>query len=110
MIEFLAPQPIPPRIHYASNDLDGGTDIHAHGEKSRIRVFVYDLDRRTDANSVGLLLDGEKIALKEVLYLPAAGFHALIAQLPSDITPGPHQISVEAVGLRSLPISVEALP
>ena len=110
MIEFLAPQPIPPRIHYASNDLDGGTDIHAHGEKSQIRVFVYDLDRRTDANSVGLLLDGEKIALKELLYLPAAGFHALIAQLPSDITPGPHQISVEAVGLRSLPISVEALP
>ena len=109
-IEFLAPQPVPPRIYYASNTVDGGVDIHARGAKSRFRVFVHDLERGSDEKWVSLYIDGERIEIAEMRYIAAGGYFELIAQLPPEIAPGTHEIMIESRGLRSLPSAFEALP
>ncbi|MBX3277929.1 MAG: methyltransferase domain-containing protein [Acidobacteria bacterium] len=106
-IEFLPPEPLPPRIHYASNVIDGGVDIYASGEKSRFRVFVYDLARNADRDALRVYIDNEAIEVEEARYIPGAGFHEIIAQLPKGIAAGSHNLIVAAGSLRSTPATFD---
>lgn len=108
-IDFLPPEPPPPRIHYASNVVDGGVDIHARGEKSRFRVFVYELARDIGKDALTIYIDGEAIKVEEARYIPGAGFHEVVAQLPENIAAGRHELMVTAGNLRSMATTFEVV-
>lgn len=108
-IEFLPPEPLAPRIHYASNVVDGGVDIYASGEKSRFRVFVYELARNVDRDALRIYIDKKTIEVEDTSYIPGAGFHEIIAQLPEGITAGSHELIVAAGNLRSMPAMFDVL-
>ena len=100
-IAFRSAEPVPPRIYYASNSVDGGVDISAAGPKSRFRVFVYDLDRHAEKETTALYLNETPVEIEEINYVVAGKYHELIAQLPPGTPAGEHEISVLAGGLKS---------
>ena len=110
-VEFLEPQPILPLVHFAANVVDGGIDIYSRGEKSCFRVFVYDLEKTASVENVRLHVDSQTITPLSVSFITSNGVYMVVAQLPGDIEPGDHQLSVsfgelesEAKPLRILPV------
>lgn len=93
-VEFLQPQPLAPRILYASNVVDGGVDIYTGGDKSRFRVFVYDLGRDAQLDHIRLKIGEWVIVPQEVSFVATNGFSMIVAQLPESITSGNHQLKV----------------
>ena len=109
-VAFSESVPTPPAIYYASNCEDGGVDIHALGSKSRFRVFVHRLSRQIEQQAVGLYLDDERLEVQHLTYIPTGGYHEIVAQLPLDVHPGRHEITVIANSLRSSPTAIEIKP
>jgi SAM-dependent methyltransferase len=105
--ELLAPKPVPPRIHFVSNAVDGGLDVHARGDKSRFRVFVFDLER--DPKEVRLLLDGRALSPLALSYIPENGVHMIIADLPSNTTPGDHTLELSHRALAATPYTLHVI-
>jgi len=109
-VELLPPQPILPLVHFAANVVDGGIDIYAGGEKSCFRVFVYDLEKTACVDNVRLQVDLQMITPLSVSFIPSNGVYMVVAQLPKDIEPGDHRLSVTFGELESVAKPLRILP
>lgn len=105
-VELLKAQPIPPKVHFISNAVDGGVDVYAHGAKATIRIFVYHIDKAASASDVQLYIGGRATQPDSLSFMPTVGTHMLVARLPEESAPGETELEVEFDQLRSAPVKL----
>jgi ubiquinone/menaquinone biosynthesis C-methylase UbiE len=106
-MEFLAPQPIIPRINLISNAVDGGVDVHARGEKAIFRVFASGLDETATPENVRVRVGGQALEPISVEFIPANGVYMTVARVPEDCSPGEIEIRLQFGDLVSLPAKTQ---
>jgi 2-polyprenyl-3-methyl-5-hydroxy-6-metoxy-1,4-benzoquinol methylase len=104
MIDFLAPQPIIPRINLISNAVDGGVDVHAQGEKALFRVFASGLDDTATPDNVRVHVRQYTLNPISVSFIPANGVYMTVARMPEDLSPGEAEIKLQFGDLVSAPV------
>lgn len=96
------PQTTVPVIHLVTNVQDGGVDIFARGPKSRLRLFVRGLSSEINSEEITVQLEGRRIILESLVFLPSNGVWRITLQLPADTLPGESRVNIR-VGEGVLP-------
>ncbi|MCI0663429.1 MAG: class I SAM-dependent methyltransferase [Acidobacteria bacterium] len=100
-IEFKEDPPIPPKICSILNAYDNGADIHARGEKSKLRILVEGLNEAADTGNVRVQI-GERIVRPSFIgFMTSRRLYEVDAQLPEGVTSGPTQLCIYFGNLQS---------
>jgi len=100
-IEFKDDPPIPPKICSILNAYDNSADIHARGEKSKLRILVEGLNEAADTGNVRVQI-GERIVKPSFIgFMTSRRLYEVDAQLPEGVTSGPTQLSIYFGNLQS---------
>lgn len=97
------PQQKIPIIHLITNVVDGGTDIHAHGPKSLIRLFVHDPGSSVKPHEIDISIGGRLLSPERVVFLPNNAAWEVTVQLPEDSLPGQIPVELTRSGIKSCP-------
>lgn len=107
-VEILPPAPPTPTVEWVSNAADGGADILLDGEKSRIRIFVRDLDlATTPLERVRIRIRNTTVAPAHAEWIATHAMHAIIAQLPAGLPAGRLDVVLIAGELASEPYTIK---
>jgi SAM-dependent methyltransferase len=93
-INILQPQPVPPKIHFITNDIDGGQDVCARGPKSRIKVFTEWLNHSANIENTRVRVGAHTLKPESISFLPANGIWQATVHLPETTVPGENKIQV----------------
>jgi SAM-dependent methyltransferase len=86
-VEFISSRPSP-KIGTVMNAFDNGTDIHSHGEKSRLKILVEGLNESADVENVSVQIGDRVIRPDRVVFHPGNAAYEVDAQLPEGTVPG----------------------
>jgi SAM-dependent methyltransferase len=96
-----------PAISFAINTVDNGTDIHARGPKSRMKVLFTHFGEEALAESAMVLVNEVLITPEGNRYLSANGLWESTLQLPENVGPGPANLRVQTGQQNSLPFAID---
>jgi ubiquinone/menaquinone biosynthesis C-methylase UbiE len=100
-IEFMEIPPKPPKICSIVNAFDNSADIHARGERSKLRILVEGLDEAADTGNVRVQI-GERIVKPSFIgFMTSQRLYEVDAQLPEGVTSGPTQLRIYFGNLQS---------
>lgn len=105
-IEFVSARPIP-KIGTVMNAADGGTDIHARGEKSRLKILVEALDETASVENIRVQIGGLIVKPDRVSFHPGNAAHDVDAQLPGAIAPGAAELKIHFGDLQSAGVTIQ---
>lgn len=105
-IEFISAQPVP-KIGTIMNASDYGTDIHARGEKSRLKILVEGLNGAASVENIRLQIGGWMIRPHRVSFHPGNAVYEVEAQLPDAVTPGPTELKIYFGDLQSAGVTIQ---
>jgi SAM-dependent methyltransferase len=94
-VEFLAPQPVIPRINLISNAVDGGVDIHSRGGKSVFRIFASGMDDGASVDNVRVHLNQRVLEPVSVGFVPANGVYMTVARIPEEVSASEAEIRLQ---------------
>jgi len=106
-IELEESKPVVPAIVTVRNGDDYGTDIHARGPKSLLRLFVEGLDETASRDNVRVKAGNQIITPTFVGFVVAIAGYLVDAELPAEIEPGPINLILTFNGVESKPAPVE---
>jgi ubiquinone/menaquinone biosynthesis C-methylase UbiE len=104
-IEFIASRPVP-KLGTIMNAHDHGADIHARGEKSRLKILLAGLDENAGVEPVSVLIGERIIKPDHVSFHPGNAIYEVSVQLPADITLGAMELRVRLGDLQSPPATI----
>jgi len=100
-LEFKEEPPIPPKICAIVNAFDNSVDIHARGERSKLRILVEGLNEAADTGNVRVQI-GERIVKPSFIgFMTSRHLYEVDAQLPEGLTSGPTQLRIYFGNLQS---------
>jgi ubiquinone/menaquinone biosynthesis C-methylase UbiE len=101
------PIPVAPIIVTVRNGDDYGTDIHARGPKSSLRLFVEGLDETSNCDNVCLKIGGRILRPTFVGYAVDIAGYRVDADIPADPEPGQIDLVLISKGIESKPVSID---
>jgi hypothetical protein len=108
-IEFGEPQPVAPIIVTVRNGADYGTDIHARGPKSSLRLFVEGLDETANCDNVRVKVGARTLVPTFAGFVTDIAGYQVDAQLPPEVEAGLTNLAITFNGLASktVPLKIE---
>ncbi|MGE0128552.1 MAG: methyltransferase domain-containing protein [Blastocatellales bacterium] len=106
-IELEEPKPLAPVIVTVRNGDDYGTDIHARGPKSSLRLFVEGLDETATRDNVQVKAGSQIITPAFVGFVADIAGYRIDAELPASVDPGRISLALSFNGVESEPVFVE---
>jgi ubiquinone/menaquinone biosynthesis C-methylase UbiE len=92
-VEF-APARTIPKIGTIMNASDNGLDIHARGEKSRLKILVEGLNDTASVENVRVQIGERMVKPDRVSFHPGNAIYEVAAQLPEEVSPGDTPIKI----------------
>src|SRR5262245_6081558 len=102
--------PAPPIIVTIRNGEDHGTDSHARGPKSLMKLSVVGLDETADCENVRLKINDRIVTPVFVGFVTGVAGYQVDAQLPLDTEPGTSSICLRFGDLESAAVKFEIKP
>src|SRR5262249_38676619 len=99
-----------PVIFTVRNGQDHGTDIHAKGPKSLMRLSVLGLNESADCKNVRVKIGQFVISPNFVGFVAEVADYQIDVQLPENIQPGKTTLSLQFGDVESAPMTVEIIP
>ncbi len=109
-IELKEPKPLAPTIVTIRNGDDYGTDIHARGPKSSLRLFVEGLNETANCDNVRVKVGPQMIVPDFVGFVTDIAGYRVDAQLPPDVEAGLTGLAVifNEMASEAVPVEIEA--
>ncbi len=100
-VEFVEAQPIIPKIGAVMNAHDDGLDVHARGEKSKLKILVEGLNEAADTGNVRVQIGERIVRPSRIVFIPGNGLYEVDAQLPDNMSLGAADLRIYFGNLQS---------